>query len=156
LSERFVQNTGYRRVNWGAGLRALGCAWLLLSAGIWYGNTPALAASASLTGFALFVPLRLGSVIISRPFARLLGWGALHVGAFGCAVLVVAQLVNSPLALTAVLGNVLFLALLGLLAVAIFRAGRSGALRTWPAAASAYGNALAQVRTWAAALGALR
>ncbi len=96
--------------------------------------------------YALAIPLRLASLLLSREFLRFAWRMAIRVIALLASVWAVSVAVNSHVALLAALGNTLFAALVLLVALVALRAVWGTAVSAVPVLATTSGSALRSVR----------
>ncbi len=96
--------------------------------------------------YALAIPLRLASLLLSREFLGFASRMAVRVIALLTAAFAISLAVNSHVALLAALGNTLFAALVLLVALVALRAVWGTVVSAIPVLATASGSAVSSVR----------
>jgi hypothetical protein len=133
-------------VDWAAGIQGMAVALCLAGISARSHTTLPLYGATAIALYALVVPLRLKALVLSRWFPLFVLQLGVRAGAIAAAAYILSLAINSGLPPLAVLGNVLFLALLTLVAVVGLRAGGHRALRSIAALATVSGSALTKVR----------
>lgn len=133
-------------VDWAAGIQAMAFALCLAGISERSHTTLPLCAALVIAVYAVAVPLRLKTLVLSRGFPRFVLQLGIRAGAIAAAVSILSLAINSNLPPLAVLGNILLLALLALLAVVGIRAGSRKALRSIAALATVSRSALTKVQ----------
>jgi hypothetical protein len=133
-------------VDWAAGIQGMAVALCLAGISARSHTALPLFGALAIALYALAVPLRLKALVLSRGFPGFVLQLGVRAGVIAAAVYILSLAINSGLPPLAVLGNILFLALLALVAVVGIRAGSHQALRSIAALAKVSGNALTKVR----------
>lgn len=138
------------RINWALGLRGLLVALSLAGVSAGSGSPLAMYAAVLVAGWAVVKPLRFSSWALSPSTLRFVGLMAARGVALAMAAFALSFAVNSQVTVLSVLGNVLFLALIGVVGVAAAWAAWVRASRWAPRAWSLSADALVRTRAQAA------
>jgi hypothetical protein len=114
-------------------MEALAAAWSLAGVASWYHNILPLCGAAPIAVFALFGPMRLGSLILSRAFQRFVVRFLQFAILLAATAFALSFAVNSGLPILADIGSALFLAFLGIIAFLTFRTAKNAASLVIPA-----------------------
>lgn len=137
-------------MNWGAGIRGLGGAWILASMSVWYDSALPLLAAGLIVAFSLFVPLRLGNLLLSREFVRLLLRAFARVLVVTAIAYPVGLAANSHEPTVAALGNVLMIGLLTTVGAMLLGAAKTVAAHSLPSVVTAFKSVQTRAHGWVA------
>ena len=138
------------RINWALGLKALLAALSLASLAAGSGSPLPLYGAVLVAGWAIVKPLRLTSWVLSPGLVRFVGQALARLIAVAGAAFVLSYAINSDLLALSVPGTVMFVALLGAVAVMAARAVWTHVLRWAPRGWQSCGEMLTRVRAQAA------
>ena len=131
-------------MNWGAGIRGLGVAWVLASMSVWYDSPLPLVIAGLITAFSLFVPLRIGHILLSRDFAALVFRASILVLVATAIAYPAAMAANSAQPPLAAIGSLLFVGLLIGTGAILFLTVKTATLRSLPSLLAAFTNVRAR------------
>lgn len=140
------------RINWALGLRGLLVAFSLAGVSAGSGSPLPFYAAVLVGGWAIVKPLRFSSWALAPATLRFVGLMAARGVALALAAFALSFAVNSEVTALAALGNVLFLALLGVVAATAGWAAWARASRWAPRAWSWGGETAGRTRAQAAAV----
>ena len=127
-------------VNLPAGLQALAAAFCLASVGVAYHGVLSIGGAAVIATYAIVVPLRLPSLVFSRPFARFVLQAVARVAGVAGVIYILSIAINSGLPIIDTFAGVLFIGVLALGAVMTLRTVGRQALGMVPRLTTASGR----------------
>jgi len=144
LTVRELNSRPKASVNWGAGIRGLGVAWVLASMSVWYDSPLPLVIAGLITAFSLFVPLRIGYILLSRDFAAFVLRASILVLVATAIAYPAAMAANSAQPPLAAIGSLLFVGLLIGTGAILFLTVKTATLRSLPSLLAAFTNVRAR------------
>ncbi len=109
-------------VNLHAGLQALAAAFCLACVGVAYHGDLSIAGAAVIAAYAIVIPLRLPSLVFSRPFARFVLQAVARVAGVAGVIYILSIFINSGLPIVDTFAGALLIGVLALGAVMTLRA----------------------------------